>query len=185
MVKAIRVHATGGPEVLKYEDVDIPAPGAGEIQIRQHAIGVNFLDVYYRTGLYPTPLPYTPGNEGAGEVIALGKGVKGFKVGDRVAYSGPLGGYAEVRNLPAALVGRDVHRDDRFVRLTLETRHAQGLLLGIARHVDRARRVGQAIVQPTRMLVEADRLTAERCLPSGRIVGPSVQRLQIVNRGGT
>ena len=103
MVKAIRVHETGGPEVLKYEDVDIPAPGKGEIQIRQHAIGVNFLDVYYRTGAYPTPLPYTPGNEGAGEVIALGKGVTNFKVGDRVAYSGPLGGYAEVRNLPAAL----------------------------------------------------------------------------------
>ncbi|HMN73438.1 MAG TPA: quinone oxidoreductase, partial [Rhodoblastus sp.] len=69
MVKAIRVHETGGPEVLKYEDVEIPAPGAGEIQIRQHAIGVNFLDVYYRTGAYPTPLPYTPGNEGAGEVV--------------------------------------------------------------------------------------------------------------------
>ena len=103
MVKAIQVHATGGPEVLKYEDIEIPAPGAGEIQIKQHAIGVNFLDVYYRTGMYPTPLPYTPGNEGAGEVIAVGKGVKDFKVGDRVAYSGPLGGYAEVRNLPAAL----------------------------------------------------------------------------------
>ncbi|MFV0279753.1 MAG: quinone oxidoreductase family protein [Rhodoblastus sp.] len=103
MVKAIRVHATGGPEVLRYEDIDIPAPGAGEVQIRQHAIGVNFLDVYYRTGMYPTPLPYTPGNEGAGEIVALGKGVDNFKVGDRIAYSGPLGGYAELRNLPASL----------------------------------------------------------------------------------
>ena len=92
MVKAIRVHETGGPEVLKYEDIEIPAPDKGEIQIRQHAIGVNFLDVYYRTGMYPTPLPYTPGNEGAGEVVAVGKGVKDFKVGDRVAYSGTLGG---------------------------------------------------------------------------------------------
>jgi NADPH:quinone reductase len=103
MVKAIRVHETGGPEVLRYEDVDIAAPGGGEIQIRQRAIGVNYLDVYYRTGLYPTPLPYTPGNEGAGDVIAIGKGVKEFKVGDRVAYAGPLGGYAEVRNLPESI----------------------------------------------------------------------------------
>jgi NADPH:quinone reductase len=103
MVKAIRVHQTGGPEVLRYDDVDIPPPGAGEIQIRQRAIGVNYLDVYYRTGLYPAPLPYTPGNEGAGDVIAIGKGVKEFKVGDRVAYAGPLGGYAEVRNLPESI----------------------------------------------------------------------------------
>ena len=103
MVKAIRVHETGGPEVLKFEDIEIPAPGAGEIQIRQRAIGVNYLDVYYRTGLYPNALPYTPGNEGAGDVVAIGKGVKDFKVGDRVGYAGTLGGYAEVRNLPAAL----------------------------------------------------------------------------------
>ena len=103
MVKAIRVHQTGGPEVLQYEDIEIPAPGAGELQIRQRAIGVNYLDVYFRTGLYPTPLPYTPGNEGAGDVIAVGKGCKEFKVGDRVAYAGPLGGYAEIRNLPEAM----------------------------------------------------------------------------------
>jgi NADPH2:quinone reductase len=103
MVKAIRVHQTGGPEVLQVEDIEIPAPGAGEIQIRQRAIGVNYLDVYYRTGLYPNALPYTPGNEGAGDVIAVGKGVKEFKAGDRVAYAGPLGGYAEVRNLPEAV----------------------------------------------------------------------------------
>ncbi|MFO1118284.1 MAG: quinone oxidoreductase [Beijerinckiaceae bacterium] len=103
MVKAIRVHQTGGPEVLSYEDVDVPAPGAGEIQIRQRAIGVNYLDIYFRTGAYPSPLPFIPGNEGAGDVIAVGKGVKEFKVGDRVAYAGTIGGYAEVRNLPEAL----------------------------------------------------------------------------------
>ncbi len=103
MVKAIRVHETGGPDVLKIEDIEIPAPGKGEIQIRQRAIGVNYLDVYYRTGLYPTPLPYTPGNEGAGDVVAVGKGASEFRVGDRVAYAGPLGGYAELRNLPESL----------------------------------------------------------------------------------
>ena len=103
MVKAIRVHQTGGPEVLVIDDIEIGAPAAGEIQIRQRAIGVNYLDVYYRTGAYPVALPYTPGNEGAGDVVAVGKGVKEFKVGDRVGYAGPLGGYAEVRNLPAAV----------------------------------------------------------------------------------
>ena len=101
MVKAIRVHETGGPEVLRYEDVDLPAPGPGEVQIRQHAVGLNFIDVYFRTGAYPAPLPFTPGNEGAGEVVALGAGVTGFKVGDRVAYAGSLGGYADTRNIEA------------------------------------------------------------------------------------
>ncbi|MBB4197604.1 quinone oxidoreductase [Rhodoblastus sphagnicola] len=101
MVKAIRIHQTGGPEVLRYEDVDLPAPGPGEAQIRQHAVGVNFIDVYYRTGLYPTPTPFTPGNEGAGEVLAVGPGVEGFKPGDRVAYAGTLGAYAQARNIDA------------------------------------------------------------------------------------
>jgi NADPH2:quinone reductase len=101
MVKAIRVHQTGGPEVLRYEDVDLPAPGPGEAQIRQHAVGLNFIDVYFRTGAYPAPLPFTPGNEGAGEVVALGAGVTGFKIGDRVAYAGSLGGYADTRNIEA------------------------------------------------------------------------------------
>jgi NADPH:quinone reductase len=103
MVKAIQVHQTGGPEVLQIGEIEVGPPAAGEIQIRQRAIGVNYLDVYFRTGLYPAPLPYTPGNEGAGDVVAVGKGVKDFKVGDRVGYAGPLGGYAEVRNLPAAV----------------------------------------------------------------------------------
>ncbi len=102
MVKAIRIHANGGPEVLRYEDVDLPAPGPGEVQIRQQAIGVNFLDVYFRTGAYPAPgLPFTPGNEGAGEVVALGEGVTSFRPGDRVAYAGSIGAYAEARNIEA------------------------------------------------------------------------------------
>lgn len=103
MPNAIRVHKTGGADVLSFEDVTVPPPGAGEIQVRQHAIGVNFLDIYFRTGLYPQPTPFTPGSEGAGEVVAVGSGVTGFKVGDRIGYAGPLGGYAQVRNLPAAM----------------------------------------------------------------------------------
>jgi NADPH2:quinone reductase len=101
MVKAIRIHKTGGPEVLRYEDVDLAAPGPGEVQIRQHAIGVNFLDVYFRTGAYAASCPFTPGNEGAGEVVAVGEGVTKFRPGDRVAYAGSIGAYAEARNIEA------------------------------------------------------------------------------------
>ena len=89
MIKAMRVHQTGGPEVMTWEDVDSPTAKAGEAVIRHTAIGLNFIDVYYRTGLYPPPggLPLTPGSEGAGVVIALGEGVSGLKIGDRVAYA--------------------------------------------------------------------------------------------------
>lgn len=98
MSRAIRIHKVGGPEVLKIEDIHVSAPGPGEIKLRQHAVGINYIDVYFRTGQYPVPsLPFTPGNEGAGEIIALGRGVKGFAVGERVAYAGTLGGYAEER----------------------------------------------------------------------------------------
>ena len=101
-MRAIRIHQTGGPEVMRYEEVELGAPGPGEARIRHHAIGVNFLDVYYRTGLYPVPsLPFTPGNEGAGEIVEVGAGVKDFKPGDRVVYVGAIGGYAEERNVPA------------------------------------------------------------------------------------
>jgi NADPH2:quinone reductase len=102
-VKAIRVHAPGGAEALSYEDVELARPGPGEAQIRHHAIGVNYIDVYRRSGLYPAPLPFIPGHEGAGEVIAVGEGVKDFEKGDRVAYvASSLGGYAEARNIEAA-----------------------------------------------------------------------------------
>ncbi len=104
MVKAIRVHQPGGPEVLRMEEIELAPPAKGEIQIRHRAIGVNFIDIYRRTGAYPADLPFIPGHEGAGEVIAVGKGVKGFKVGDRVAYVGPLGAYCEARNIAAASV---------------------------------------------------------------------------------
>jgi NADPH:quinone reductase len=103
MVAAVRVHTHGGPDVLKFEQIDIPAPGQGQIKIKQHACGVNFIDTYFRMGMYPSPIgmPFVAGNEGAGEVIAVGPRVTDIKVGDRVAYVVPLGGYAAERLLPA------------------------------------------------------------------------------------
>jgi NADPH2:quinone reductase len=103
MVAAVRVHKHGGPEVLTLEDIEIPAPGQGQIKIKQHACGINFIDTYFRMGMYPSPvgMPFTAGNEGAGEVIAVGPGVSDFNVGDRVAYVVALGGYAAERLLPA------------------------------------------------------------------------------------
>ncbi|MFG1432236.1 quinone oxidoreductase [Xanthobacter sp. V2C-8] len=105
MVHGVRVHRTGGPEVLTYEEITVPPPGPGEVQIRQTAIGLNFIDVYFRTGLYKAAaLPFVPGNEGAGVVAAVGPDVNDFHEGDRVAYAMAIGAYAEVRNIPAALV---------------------------------------------------------------------------------
>jgi NADPH2:quinone reductase len=102
MVAAVRVHKHGGPEVLTLDDVDVPSAGQGQIRIRQHACGVNFVDTYFRSGLYKAPtMPFIAGNEGAGEVIAVGPGVTGIKVGDRVAYVVPLGCYTGERVVPA------------------------------------------------------------------------------------
>ena len=103
MVAAVRVHTHGGPDVLKLEDIDIPAPGQGQVKLKQHACGVNFIDTYFRMGMYPSPvgMPFVAGNEGAGEVIAVGPGVTDLKVGDRVGYVVPLGGYAAERLLNA------------------------------------------------------------------------------------
>ncbi len=101
-MRAIRIHQTGGPEVMRLEEVELPPPGKGEVRLRQHAIGINYMDVYQRTGFYPpTSLPFTPGGEGAGEVVEVGPSVEGFKPGDRVAYAGPAGAYAEERNIEA------------------------------------------------------------------------------------
>ncbi|MEE9196173.1 MAG: quinone oxidoreductase, partial [Alphaproteobacteria bacterium] len=103
MTKAIRIHETGGPEVLRWEEVDVGAPGAGEARLKQTAVGLNYLDVYHRSGLYPLPaVPAVIGMEAAGTVEAVGEGVTGLKVGDRVAYAAPPpGAYAEERNMPA------------------------------------------------------------------------------------
>ncbi|MES0046909.1 MULTISPECIES: quinone oxidoreductase [unclassified Mesorhizobium] len=109
-MKAIRVHRHGGPDVLAYEDVDIGQPGPGEVRVRNRAVGLNFVDIYFRTGEYAPPaLPFIPGNEGAGEIVAVGEGVSGFAPGDRVAYVETLGGYAEERIVPAHFV---VHLPD-------------------------------------------------------------------------
>lgn len=106
MVKAIRVHRPGGPEVLTYEDMDLGAPGPGQVRVRHTAIGVNYIDTYFRSGLYPAPagMPFVLGNEGAGEVVAVGEGVSGLHVGDRVAYAATLGAYAEERNIDAKAI---------------------------------------------------------------------------------
>jgi NADPH:quinone reductase len=102
MAHAIRIHEYGGPDVLKWEKVRVREPGPGEIKIKQTAIGVNFIDVYSRTGLYPQPsFPFIPGMEGAGVVAAVGEGVRDLKVGRHVAYAGPGGAYAEERLIPA------------------------------------------------------------------------------------
>ncbi len=117
MPYAIRVNASGGPEVLQWEEVQVGEPGPGQAKIKQHAAGVNYIDVYHRTGLYPVPsMPFTPGSEGAGQVIAVGEGVTDIEVGDRVAYAGVLGGYAEERLIPA----------DRLVKLPKEISYETG-----------------------------------------------------------
>lgn len=103
MTKAIRCFTNGGPEVMEYVDVEVGEPGAGEVRVRHHAIGLNYIDVYFRTGLYPQPLPAGLGMEGAGVVEAIGSGVTEVKVGDRVAYAcRPPGAYAEARVMPSA-----------------------------------------------------------------------------------
>ncbi len=104
MAKAVRYHRQGGPEVLQVDDVQVGDPGQGQVRIRHTAIGVNFVDVYQRSGLYPMQLPGIAGNEGAGVVTAVGPGVKGLKKGDRVCYTGLPGSYCEERLVPAERV---------------------------------------------------------------------------------
>lgn len=102
---AIRIHETGGPEKLLYEDVSLPALKPHDVRIKNAVVGVNFIDIYHRTGLYPAPLPFTPGLEGAGTVLAVGDNVRDITVGQRVAYcTGAMGAYAEEHILPAHYV---------------------------------------------------------------------------------
>jgi NADPH:quinone reductase len=101
MTHAMRIHAYGGPDAMVWESIDVGAPGAGQIRVKHHAVGLNFLDTYQRSGLYKVPLPAILGSEGAGDVTAVGAGVTEFKVGDRIAYSNSFGGYAEERLMPA------------------------------------------------------------------------------------
>src|SRR5207253_3628790 len=113
----------GGPEALNYEQIDLAAPGPGQIKIKQHAAGVNYIDTYFRMGMYPSPVgsPFISGSEGAGEVIAVGSGVTDLKVGDRVAAVVAMGGYAEERLIPA----------DRAVKLpdSISYEQAAGMML--------------------------------------------------------
>jgi NADPH:quinone reductase len=101
MAHAIRVHEHGGPEVLKWESYDVGQPGPGQVRLKHTAVGLNYIDTYQRSGLYKMPLPFIPGSEGAGVVEAVGPDVKELKVGDRVAYAGAIGAYADERLAPA------------------------------------------------------------------------------------
>lgn len=128
MTHAIRIHETGGPEVLKWEEVDVGDPGPGQVRLRHEAVGLNFIDVYHRTGLYAQPLPFTPGVEGAAVVEGVGPDVTGFKAGDRVAYAGPIGSYAEERLIDA----------DRLVKLpdSISSEQAGAMMLqGLTAHM--------------------------------------------------
>jgi len=128
MTHAIQIHHPGGPEVLQWEAVEVGEPGPGQVRLRQEAAGLNYIDVYHRTGLYPQPLPFIPGVEGAGIVEAVGDGVAAVKVGDRVAYAGPTGGYAEARLIAA----------DKLVKLpdSITTEQAAAMMLqGLTAHM--------------------------------------------------
>jgi NADPH2:quinone reductase len=127
MAKAIRFHKQGGPEVMQYDDVQVGDPGAGQVRIRHTAIGVNFVDVYQRSGLYPVQVPMVAGNEAAGVVDAVGQGVTELKAGDRVAYTGLPGSYCDLRIVPA----------DRMVKLPQgisEEQAASMMLKGLTVH---------------------------------------------------
>jgi NADPH2:quinone reductase len=102
MPYAIRIREAGGPEIMSWEEVEVGEPGAGEVRVHNTAVGLNYIDTYQRSGLYPLPMPLILGSEGAGVVEAVGPKVKDFKAGDRVAYAGPIGAYAEVALRPAA-----------------------------------------------------------------------------------
>ncbi|NKB64936.1 MAG: NADPH:quinone reductase [Gammaproteobacteria bacterium] len=131
MTQLIRVYETGDKEVMKWESMELADPGHGEIQIAHTAIGLNFIDVYFRTGTYPAPLPFTPGLEAAGIVEKIGAGVEDLKVGDRVAYAAtPLGAYAESRNIEAAKVVKipDGVEDNTAAAMMLKGMTAQYLL---------------------------------------------------------
>jgi len=138
MPHVIRIEEFGGPEALTWAEVTVPDPGPGEVKLRQTAVGVNFIDVYHRIGLYQLSLPLTPGSEGAGIVEGVGSDVTGFRVGDRVAYQGAIGGYAEVRLVP---VRRLVHLPDG-----IDDRTAAAVLLkGVTAYylLERTFRVGK------------------------------------------
>ncbi len=128
---AIRIHEHGGPEMMKWEAVEVGDPGSGEVRIKHTAIGLNYIDTYHRTGLYKIPMPTVLGREGAGVIEAVGAGVSEFKIGDRVAYaSSPIGSYSEVRLMPAERVVKvpDNVTDQQAASMMLKGMTAQYLL---------------------------------------------------------
>jgi len=130
-MKAIRIEKTGGPEVMKLVEVDLPPPGKGEVRVRHKAIGINFIDTYHRSGLYPVKLPSGLGQEAAGSVDEIGEGVQGLKLGDRVAYGvGPIGAYAEAKNHPANRLSKipDSISDEQAAAMMLKGMTARYLL---------------------------------------------------------
>ena len=104
MTKGIRIYETGGPDVMKWEDIEVGDPGPGQVRVKQNAVGLNYIDVYFRTGLYPAELPAVIGMEAAGVIEAVGEGVTEFAVGDRVAYPMVPGAYCEARCMPTLKV---------------------------------------------------------------------------------
>jgi len=130
MPHAMQIRQTGGPEVLNWTAVDVGEPGSGQVRLRQAAAGLNYIDVYHRTGYYPQPLPFIPGVEGAGTVEAVAQDVHGLKIGDRVAYAGPIGGYSEVRLIEADRLLRlpDAISFDQAAAMMLQGMTAQVLI---------------------------------------------------------
>jgi NADPH2:quinone reductase len=143
--KAIVVHEIGGPEVLKFEDVEVPAPGPGEALVRHRAIGLNFVEIYLRSGVYPAPsMPFTPGSEAAGVVEAIGPNVSEVRVGDRVAsVGGPLGAYSEARVIPAKFL---VKLPDKVDEATAAASMLKGLTAEYLIHSTYAVKPGDTIL---------------------------------------
>ena len=143
MTQAIRFHRTGGPEVLQIEPVEVGDPGPGEVRLRQTAIGVNFTDIYSRSGLYPAPLPCTPGREAAGVVEAVGEGVTGWASGDRASYASVSGAYAEARLIEAR---RLVRLPEAIDERTAAAATLRGLTAHMLLHAVHPVRPGEAIL---------------------------------------
>ncbi len=133
MTRAIRIHEVGAPEVLVWEEIDVGDPGVGQVRIRHTAIGVNFIDIYYRTGLYPEAMPFIPGREGVGLIEAVGDGVSDFSIGERVAYAAVTGSYCEARLIDANMLVRlpDNIKDDTAAAVTLQGMTARYLVKSV------------------------------------------------------
>lgn len=183
MSRAFVVREYGGPEQLKLEEVEVGAPGAGQLKIRNKAVGLNFVDVYQRTGLYKTPLPFVAGNEGAGEVIAIGPGVTAFKVGDRIAYQGPVGAYADERLLPAE---KAVHLPDGVSYETAAAALLKGATAFYLLHWTHELKAGETILVHAAAGGTGQILTQWAKAIGARVIGTagSEEKCEIVRKNG-